>query len=139
MATQRVATWHGKCCTVAMAERSTRTEEPHVLQSGLLDQLIQQLASLDRAYRGRVQRADTPCGFLTTLCVAAPRYLTMVPALRDDYARLCNAMAALRLKAARAGEDELDELVSETAAVIAAMDQQEAFERELLFDALREG
>ena len=101
-----------------------------------LEELAEALGLLQRELTRRVQREEGSGGFFFFLCSAAPRYLSFVGTLQFQHTRLLNALAALRAKAERASSDHYAELMIEAAVVLAAIEDHDALEREVLRDAL---
>jgi hypothetical protein len=120
-----------------MGDRNVHREiDPRTGKTRRLVEFSEAVAELEREFRWRVAREEGVNGFLTFLCTAAPRYLTMMPSIRSEHGRLINAIAALRLKVARAGDHQYIELLTEARAIMGAIDEHEELERELLRDAL---
>jgi hypothetical protein len=121
-----------------------------------LRQLDRELAELARTLAGSIRREEGIGGFFAFLCTAAPRYIAFIESLRAEHTRLLNAIAALRAKVVRAdspvppsGGAASDAMWrrwrraerhaafrAEADAIIDAIADHEALEREVLRDAL---
>lgn len=97
------------------------------------------VAALLQDFRTRVACEESRGGFFEFVMLASPRYVSMLETLRGEHEQIIRSLVALRIKIRRADESVWVELLSETDAAIAAIDQHEELEYAVLIDALEGG
>ena len=101
-----------------------------------LDRLAKSVGRMHTSFADHIASEEGRCGFFAFLSTAAPRYLCMLDHLRADHVHLMQSIVSLRIRIGRADATQLDALLAETDAIQTAVEDHDAFEREMLVDAL---
>jgi iron-sulfur cluster repair protein YtfE (RIC family) len=105
-------------------------------KSAAMAELAKITRTLEAIVTQRFAREEGPGGFFSFVLAAAPRYLSMIDALRAEHATIGHRLAVLREEIADATLPEWGALVGELNDIIFALDEHESLEREILRDAL---
>ncbi len=95
---------------------------------------VNALTALERLMHRRISHEEGPAGLFAFVCRAAPRYVSLIDHLRLEHERILLGVKQLHVRARHLGDPH--QLSAELDALIDAIEDHDAFEREILRDSI---